>query len=409
MNIFGYNYMHYSKACQSMKKENSVFWQLLFVLLLIVVPIAAWCSCDIALNKYEVLEDISGSKTFSEIQNNAAFKSYKGKLNFGYTQSSYWIKLPIDNECRGRKNFLVPNFRAIDYLDFYLVENDILTDSLKTGFLRPIETRQQPLTRFVFQLPDVIQKNTIVYLRIQKKEGTLRTELHLKDEITLYENIQSEKLVLLFFIGVGVIMFAFAIGYFFLFKMNMFLWYALFVVCGVSHQLANMGLGSMYLWGNWEWFSAISRIAFTPPAILGALMFSRNLLKVQEYCSARINKIHTVLKYILVTVLFVPFLPIPEYPFRFFIYLVFIVVAIITFSYLLYTSYIAVKKKHLPGYLFISGIITMLGILVIIFLLNLGIIKNDFLPEYFHIHASIIMMSFGMFSLLSYTLDINKK
>ncbi len=382
---------------------------LLIVSLLVAKCSFAFCNCEILLTHYEILEDASTEKTFFEVFNSNYFEPTDDKINFGYTKSAYWIKIPLHSGCKSKEQFLVSNFRALDYIDFFLVKNGILVDSLKTGFLRPVSTRQKLISRFVFQLPDVISENTLAFVRIQKKEGTLRTDLSIKDEITLYENHHNDRQVLFFFLGVSFLMLIFAGAYFLLYKMKMFLWYALFVISSVMHQIGNMGFGNLYIWGDWTWFSNISRVMFTVPSVLGVLMFSYSLLKVHEFCPPAANKFFNVLKYLLIIQLVFPFLPLPEYPYRFALYMFHLSVTTMAFVYFLYISWKAIQNKHLPGYLFISGVLTMLLIILFAWLLNLGVIRIDLLPEYFHVYVSITMMSFAMFSLLSYTLDSNKK
>src|SRR5690606_36206402 len=138
------------------------------------------------------------------------------------------------------------------------------------------------------------------------------------------------------------------------------------------------------------------------------LMFSYSLVKVQEFCSPAVNKFFGVLKYLLIIQLIFPFLLLPEYSYRFALYMFHLSVTSMAFVYFLYISCKSIQYKHLPVYLFISGVLTMLLIILFLWLLNMGVIRIDLLPEYFHIYVSITMMSFAMFSLLSYTLDGSK-
>ncbi len=392
-------------------KRNIFSGWLLFCLLVILFPsesIAA--GREVFFEQYEILKEPIEQISITEAQQSNAFKKTK-HLNFGYSTDAYWIKMPLTTGINTKQLYAVSEFRCLDYVDFYLSRNGIISDSLITGYLRPLSTRQKMYSRSIFALPQDISATDTLYVRIQKKEGTLHTRFSLLNEFQLLETNHTEKQMLFFFFGVCFLMLIFSFSYYLYFRKTMFLWYMLFVVSFAIHQLSNFGYGTMYIWKDWLWMSNFSRAFFNVPAALGIVLFSYGLLRVKEFSPKIINKAYRFIIIYYASMLLFPFIPIPTYPFRFAVYTLFIFSVPITLITIIIAAYNSIKKKHLPGYFLLAGEVVLICTMLLFVLRNFQMFPAGFSEKYLSDYSILFMgitsMSFGLISMLTYTKEMH--
>lgn len=358
-------------------------------------------SCNIPITQFEILRDSDNNLLPREVVNSTKFTK-QSILNFGYTQAAYWVRFPLKYSFSGKKIFAVSQIRTIDFIDFYLVRNGQIIDSQKTGFLRPLKTRQKLITRFVFMLPSQPSENDMLYVKIRKQEGKLSTEFIIEDETTLTANDDTERQTIFFFLGVGFLMIMFAFAYFISFKLKMFLWYAVFLLSFLLHQVTDFGYGTLYLWSDWAWFSNIAKSAWNVPTLFAVLMFSFQLLHVKEFCSSKTVKLFRRLKLVVLLQLPFPFIEIPTYPWHFVMYSIHCVTIALILVMITYASWKAIRRKYLPGYLFMAGEITLFAISTLMLIRNFNIIYV-FIPDFIMLYAGMTAMLLAMFSMIVYT------
>jgi two-component system, sensor histidine kinase LadS len=392
-------------------KRNIFSGWLLFCLLAILLPSESIAAKNkFFFDQYEILKEPIEQISVAEAQQSKAFKKTK-HLNFGYSTDAYWVKIPLINNANTRQQYVVSEFRCLDYVNFYLSRSGIISDSLITGYLRPLSTRQKMYSRSVFALPQDISVADTLYIRIQKKEGTLHTRFSLLNEIELLETNHIEKQILFFFFGVCFLMLIFSFSYYLYFRKTMFLWYILFVVSFAIHQLSNFGYGTMYIWKDWLWLSNFSRAFFNVPAVLGVVLFSYGLLRVKEFSPKIINKLYKIIIIYYVSMLLFPFIPIPTYPFRFAVYTIFIFSVPMTLMTIVIAAYNAIKKKHLPGYFFLAGEVVLISTMLLFVMRNFQMLPAGFSEKYLSDYSILFMgitsMSFGLISMLTYTKEMH--
>lgn len=363
-------------------------------------------SCDSVNIRYEVLKETNTLNSIEKVKISKNFKATQD-LNFSYTQDAYWIKFPVDTRCSNYKNFVLLNFRCLDYVNFYLVRDGVLSDSLITGYLRNVASRQKAISHFVYQLPLEPQKKDVLFVRVQKKEGTLQAHFSIKDEITLLNSTNKERQIIFFFLGVCFIMVVFTLSYYLYFKKKMYLWYMLYIISFAMHQISNFGYGTLYIWKDWHWFSNVSRVLWNVTAIISILMLARELLKVKTYSSKYIYDAYKYLIIIMLFILPVPFLPLPEYPWRFLIYNIFSICLVICILLFIVSAINAIRRNHTPGYFFLAGEVILLITFSLFLMKNYDLLPMSFvavfLTDYTILYLGIVMMSLGLFSLLNYT------
>ncbi|MEK6615078.1 MAG: 7TM diverse intracellular signaling domain-containing protein [Bacteroidota bacterium] len=382
----------------------SCFWLLIFSPDFIGIAFAEHPPaerCNIPITQVEILKEADNNLLPQQVILSNHFTKCS-VINFGYTSAVCWIRFPLQYSCSANKVFVVSQSRTLDYIDFYLIRNGQIIDSNKTGFMRPLKTREKQITRFAFQVPSHPSINDTLYVKIRSHEGKLSTEFFIEDETTLMEKDNTERQTLFFFLGIGFLMMFFAFAYYISFKLKMFLWYILFLVAFLLHQVTNFGYGALYVWPDWLWFNNTSRVVWNVPALFALLMFSFQLLKVTEFCSAKTVKLFRWLKIILLIQILFPFIELPAYPWRFALYCIHCITILFLLVMLIYTAWKAIRRKYVPGYLFMAGEITILVIVVLIMMRNYNLIYIV-VPDFILLYAGMVAMSLAMISMIIYT------
>ncbi|MBS1613940.1 MAG: helix-turn-helix domain-containing protein [Bacteroidetes bacterium] len=364
---------------------------------------------NIELAKFEVLQDTSGTLAIADVLHASGYKP-SNELAFGYTQYAYWIRTDVPELCSPNETyFAYSEYSGLDYIDFYVVRGDSLLKGLETGYLRSVATRERHMNKMIMELPMGLQPGDQLYVRLQKKEGTLRTVLRILDEETLRGKTLSTELHLFFFLGVCFLMILFATAYLLSFRKPLFGWYILFVFSFACHQAINQGYGPLYIWGDWFWMSNVGRVAFNAPTILATLCFSYHILRVKDFSPSWVNSAY---KYLIAYKIFeipLPFLPLPEYPWRFVLYTIHIAVLVATLVVLITAAVNAIKRRHVPGYLFIAGEGVLFFTVLIMALRNFNIVPQDALPEYIDLYVGVTTMSLALFSMVAHTRQMYTK
>lgn len=400
-----------------MKGIGYKFTQLLTVIILcccIVVPRCIYASkqaCDnIPLSGYEVLADSIGTLNVYDAIHSPSYQS-RNDLAFGYTQSAYWVREAVPVLCNPSNEtyFIYSEYAGLDYIDFYVVRGDSVLKGLQTGYLRPIASRERTINKMVMELPKGVMPGDQLYVRLQKKEGTLRTILSVLSEDALNEKDLAARLHLFFFLGVCFLMMLFATAYLLSFRIPLFAWYILFVFSFVGHQTINQGYGPLFVWGDWFWMSNVGRVAFNSPALLATLCFSYHILRVKDFSPKWVNKAYWYLIGYKVLEIPLPFLPLPEYPWRFLLYNIHIVVLVATLVVLITAAIQAIKRRHVPGYLFIAGEGVLFITVLVMALRNFNVVPQNALPEYIDLYVGVTTMSLALFSMVAHTRQMHTK
>lgn len=365
---------------------------------------------NISLANYEVLQDTSGRLAIADVLHATTYKP-NNELAFGYTQYVYWVRTNLPDLCDPKNDnyFIYSEYSGLDYIDFYVVRGDSILKGLETGYLRPLATRERDMNKLVMELPKDLQRGDQLYVRLQKKEGTLRTTLSVLNEETLNEKNLSARLHLFFFLGVGFLMMLFATAYFVSFRAPLFAWYILFVFSFICHQAVNQGYGPLFVWGDWFWMSNVGRVAFNAPTILATLCFSYYILRVKDFSPPWVNGAYRYLIAYKILEIPLPFLPLPEYPWRFVLYTIHIMVLVATLVVLITAAIQAIRRRHVPGYLFIAGEGVLFITVLIMALRNFNVIPQDALPEYLDLYVGVTTMSLALFSMVAHTRQMHTK
>ncbi|MBA53768.1 MAG: hypothetical protein CMK89_04875 [Pseudomonadales bacterium] len=134
------------------------------------------------------IEDPSGRWGIEDIvhQPASAF-SYTSRdtLQFGYSESAYWLRLDIRNQLRQPTTLtLQVRYPLLDYVDFFHLDEDGVVDHQMAGDHRPLEVRQYPVKDYLYRLEMDPQQVKTLFIRVQST-SSLSLPVYLSTETGL--------------------------------------------------------------------------------------------------------------------------------------------------------------------------------------------------------------------------------
>ena len=203
----------------------------------------------------------------------------KQTLNFGFTKSTYWLRVEVPAEPVNRVLEigypLLDDMRVYWYSGGEQVERHVTGDSRKFGS-RPIYHRN-----FVFPVPSNSDPTT-AYVRVQS-EGAVQIPAQVIESADFLAREQLDYGWQAVFLGIMIAMALYNLFVFVIVRQQAYLWYVLTVVASALVLLNFNGLVFQWLWPD---LPILNRY-FTAPAIsaniLFAVMFALNFLAVRNY------------------------------------------------------------------------------------------------------------------------------
>ena len=241
-----------------------------------------------------VLEDPRGELSFDEVRNRSEqFRSATGEaeagLNFGYSQSVWWLKIDFQRPAAGAPEWLLEvAFPQLDRIDFFGADGEhfVAGDTLPAS-MRPIMHRH-----FVFPLfsartnaaiipsgdnSSPVETTATIYLRIAS-EGILIVPLTLWQSTAFHTDAQSSYVLLTFLYGAILMLGLFNLLLFKDFGDYVYLSFALYTFSIVFAQFSVNGFAAEMLWPRLpEWGNIAPLIGAAICGCFG-LLFVRRFL-----------------------------------------------------------------------------------------------------------------------------------
>ncbi len=242
----------------------------------------------------QILEDPTGKLTLNEIlkSSNIEFKYDKGQaLNFGYTESSYWIRFSLFNPGNEKKErYVWLNNSILDFIHFYVVdENNFPKKAILTGLSASNESKDVNDTLYGFRLHLPPESTRTVYMRFAS-DGPLIIPLKLYDFASIVDNKFKRKLLLGLIYGALFIMMVYNLLLYFRLRQLSYLFYVLSNLSLTLFLASTEGVATMFLWPGAPVISKYLA-ALMPCFILPALLyFSKHFLSIDSSHSPRLVK-----------------------------------------------------------------------------------------------------------------------
>ncbi|MEO7265563.1 MAG: 7TM diverse intracellular signaling domain-containing protein [Ferruginibacter sp.] len=266
-------------------------------------------------------------------------------FNMGYTQSNFWLAVPVDSSMTTQDLLLTIGNSHINIIEVYILQNDVLKHLYTTGDYYPFKQRPIPTPDFNFPL----SKPGTYFAKVDKHNESLQMSINISSKYSVLEKKAEQESYMAFFMGMMVLMIIFGVYLFAITRQKIYLLYIFFVIAGWAWVLANRGFGMQYFWPNAPWFASKSRLVFTLLTILAAIHFMEAFVGgLQKKWVKQFNKILSVLIIIIIIIILGTSYSMKESKgwlyFQYFIPSITIIYLIFAFILLLYKTFTGNKR-----------------------------------------------------------------
>ncbi len=224
--------------------------------------------------------------------------------SFGFSLSSYWVRLPVKNTSwKHLKWYLEIGHPLFDEIDLYRVRDGEVLSHRQAGRMFPFSKREVNFRKFIFTLKEEPLSQSDYFIRFKTK-GTVEIHLFAWTPETLLEGISGEQLLVGLYYGAVLVMLIYNLFLFFSINDVSYLFYVLYYSSFFVFQASLSGLAGQYLWPESIWWNNYSLAFFILLSLIFAMNFCRAFLKLGDNIP-RMNEVFLIV--IIINVMLLPF------------------------------------------------------------------------------------------------------
>lgn len=350
---------------------------------------------SVSLGKYmEILEDPTGELTIDDVTKPVMqgrwFQSKWDVPNFGFTNSSYWFRVSINNHGIINEYILELSWHLIDLFELYYKDKSNSFTQIVSGNIVKNKSESKKNKYYTYKIP-FHTENQIIYIKL-KSDYTIQLPLEL---LSLnYHDISERRdsYILGGFIGILIVMIFYNFFIFISIKDISYLLYILYITSQLIYNLLYTGIGGE-LFGMSD--PIFYKIVFPLSLIfvtITALLFVSNFLNMKKN-KGKIYFSFFVIIYISILNIVLPLIGLG-------LYCVIIQNALISIGTILIiisSGYLSITNR--PARIFLISWTVLLSGAIIVILKNYGIIPyNDFTNNYVYLATIIetVLLSFAL-------------
>ena len=236
--------------------------------------------------KLEYLEDPSQALKIDDVSKGGYRTQFtpssKESLNFGFSDSAYWVHFRLVNQDAPAVWLLENQYALLDYVELYLMFPDGRFGTQSSGDMRPFGKRAVNHRNLLFNVPLQANEQVDVYLRFQGR-GSLQIPLVLWEPSTFITKSHDEQLILGVYYGILLGMLLYNLMIYFSLRDINYLYYVLYIA-GFGLLLGTLnGLAFEYLWPNSPQWGNQALFFFLGTAFFFMVQFSRSFLSVNVH------------------------------------------------------------------------------------------------------------------------------
>lgn len=226
------------------------------------------------------LKDAHGKLTWQKsLKSSGWLETKSNDLNLGITQSTYWFKFSIKFVEDQTQVFQI-HYPLLDYVDFYLLDDETLIKHVATGDALPFDSRGIREKDFVLTYSG--KKGSIVTLLIKvKTQGTMVLPISTSN-INYYAQEESvENVAYGIYFGITFAMLIYNLMLFVYIKERSYLYYCLFVLSIFISAISYTGHGFYGLWPNHSNINSFMAPFTAAVSFLFSMLFFSSFLQVR--------------------------------------------------------------------------------------------------------------------------------
>ncbi|MCP4132529.1 MAG: SpoIIE family protein phosphatase [bacterium] len=246
----------------------------------------------------EYLEDKEDKWSIEDVSSEAFSTKFtrcqKRALNFGFTDSAYWIRFkllytPEDKKVLSKEWLLELGYPLLDNVAIHQQQRDGTFSASHTGDTNIFAQRELINRDFIFLVKTESFREKTIYLRT-KTAGSLNVLLNLRTTASFIEKQQNENLGYGLFYGILFIMALYNFFLFLIIRDRTYILYVIYVISFILVRASLDGFAFQYLWPNSPVWANISVPIVVSFVSIAAIIFSKDFLKLKENMP-RINMI----------------------------------------------------------------------------------------------------------------------
>jgi diguanylate cyclase (GGDEF)-like protein len=173
--------------------------------------------------------------------------------SLGMGRDTLWVRIPIKVSAGGEGPWIFDlDYALMNRVELYMVVNGQVARHVMLGDDQPAKARPLPGRSHAAQLEFGADGSVEILMRINKV-GAKILPLSLSRLPVYLAHALDEHLLQGAFICLGIFLLLYSLTQWFYLRDNLFLTYALLVVCSVMFSVHFFGIGQMYLWTNSHW------------------------------------------------------------------------------------------------------------------------------------------------------------
>ena len=197
---------------------------------------------------------------------------HKNTLNFGYSPSTYWIRIDLANDfSHDQQFFLEQDYSSVDHVDFYQLIKGGRFDLQVNGDRVPFSARSFKYHNHVFSFTVAKGDHQVIYLKLSSN-GILKTPLALYSADAFTAKVNLEMILFGLLYGVLSVMAVYNFFLFMFIRDKVYFYYVVYVIMAILTVSAWDGLAAEYLWPNSPWWADRAVLLF-----IGLVNFSTHL------------------------------------------------------------------------------------------------------------------------------------
>ncbi|MCW3078339.1 MAG: pgtB [Bacteroidetes bacterium] len=305
-----------------------------------------------------ILEDPSNNLNPEQVLKSDKFaRGSQDVPNLGVSKSNFWLKLKIKNISENNKLLLTLAYPNLEMVQLYVfLPSQQFTQTM--GKHLPFKTRSYNSPNYIFDLP--VKKDSVAEILIKiKGGGQIMAPVYIGNEKHTSEKIRSDNLFVGIYCGVILVMFFYNLFIYFIIKDNVYFYYVAYILAVGLVQICLLGYTFQFLWPNSAWLARHSVNLLSPISCIAIIEFIKVFLRTKYFTPALHKGLNifngTYLLYIILDLL-----NLSENA-----YGIIQLCAMLLSLYILYLSFVILKKKYRPAkFLFFSWMIFLIGVFV---------------------------------------------
>ncbi|MFD0940937.1 sensor histidine kinase [Pedobacter boryungensis] len=311
-------------------------------------------------------------------------------FNFGLDSATFWIKLARQNDQSFENDILFIDQSRLALAEMYIIRNGGV---LQIPHSSSIYTNNTLAQGKIFNIPEFIYKNDIIYLKLRATE-TFLAPVSIKNEGSLLSTFSLRGIIFGFYTGIMAIMFVYNLFLFIIIRDKSYLYYIFYILFTWLTQISIQGYSSKYFWVQGSVLDNYSVVLFSSLTLVFTSLFTLSFLNTKVF-SKTWNKLITIFFYLTLVNLAVLYF--------FGIYYAFMTMQFLTITgtilALSAANFVYFKKHFKPaGYYLVAWSVLLIGAILFI-MKDYGIIPyNNFTIYLLQISSAIevMLLSFAL-------------